>query len=245
MYNHSFANDVIPDIVLASTSTHVAPSFHILFVLGILLATIVFAHTVVRLFLFGGSGNNMLGSKRKIFLLPTSHSRTHYRRRHRHHGGGHRAMPPLSDDATDFVPGVPIQVQTGPEEEVQPDPHEARPTTTLFVPEPANGSDWKDTAEGLANPPPAYGKWRGSVRANPDLLHWQAVPSPVDAELPSPTYEEAVGESDQRTGPPSYVTRDSPARRRDVQEQHNARVQSQIVEPEMIEVRVGGVGTAM
>lgn len=38
-------------------------------------------------------------------------------------------------------------------------------------------------------PPPAYGSNTSSVRADPELLYWQAA---VDEGLPSPTYEEAV-----------------------------------------------------
>jgi len=52
-------------------------------------------------------------------------------------------------------------------------------------------------------------------------------------------YEEAMG-AEQRTGPPSYVTRDSPARRRDVQEARPELAQAQAVEPEMVEGR--GIG---
>ena len=131
-----------------------------------------------------------------------------------------------------------------PEDEVRPDSREAEPTATVEVEQPESG--WDNDVEGACNPPPAYGKWRGSVRANPDYLHWQAVRSPVDVdapELPSPTYEEAT--SAERTSPPSYVTRESPARRRDVQDDQSdaARVQSQAVEPEMVEVR--GVGFAV
>lgn len=44
-------------------------------------------------------------------------------------------------------------------------------------------------------PPPAYGKTTSSVRADPELLYWHAVPSPVVDHgngMPSPTYEEAM-----------------------------------------------------
>jgi hypothetical protein len=83
------------------------------------------------------------------------------------------------------------------------------------------------------------------VRANPDFLHWQAIPSPVDSdapELPSPTYEEAMAA--QRTGPPSYVTRESPARRTERREVGDvaAGVQADAVEPEMVEGTGIGLG---
>jgi len=113
-------------------------------------------------------------------------------------------------------------------------------------------SGWDKAESPIANPPPAYGRWRGSVRANPDFLHWQAIPSPIDddaQELPSPTYEEAM--LAQRTGPPSYVTRESPARsasRDEVRASVMLRAGEQVrvveVEPEMVEVVGNGVGVA-
>jgi hypothetical protein len=48
--------------------------------------------------------------------------------------------------------------------------------------------------KGLTNPPPAYGSTTSSVRADPDLLFWHAIPSPVENGMPSPTYEDAVRE---------------------------------------------------
>jgi len=104
-----------------------------------------------------------------------------------------------------------------PADEVRPDTREAQPTAAADVG--VAVVDWDKDVDTLPNPPPAYGRWRGSVRANPDLLHWQPVPSPVDPhtpDLPSPTYEEAV--TPGRAGPPSYVTRESPARRAEVQD---------------------------
>ncbi len=122
-----------------------------------------------------------------------------------------------------------------PADEVRPDSREAEPTATADI-EVVNG--WDKDIESVPNPPPAYGRWRGSVRANPDLLHWQVLPSPVGSdapELPSPTYEEAMAA--QRTGPPSYVTRESPARRTERREvgDEAAEAQAHSAEPEMVE----------
>lgn len=138
------------------------------------------------------------------------------------------------------------------DDEVRPDSREARPTATPVLG--VSVVDWDKDVEALPNPPPAYGRWRGSVRANPDLLHWQPVPSPVEPhspELPSPTYEEAVNATPGRAGPPSYVTRESPARQREAQEagaENDAigvQAQTATVEdaaPEMVEGR--GIGLA-
>lgn len=132
-----------------------------------------------------------------------------------------------------------------PADEVRPDTREAQPTATAHVE--VSPDEWDKDVESLPNPPPAYGRWRGSVRANPDLLHWQAVPSPVDSDAPelaSPTYEEAM--LAQRTGPPSYVTRESPARHAEVRdapdETDGAGAQAQSAEPEMVEGRGIGLG---
>ena len=136
------------------------------------------------------------------------------------------------------------------DDEVRPDSREAEPTATADLG--VSVVDWDKDVEALPNPPPAYGRWRGSVRANPDLLHWQPVPSPVDhhtPDLPSPTYEEAV--TPQRTGPPSYVTRATPAREREGQDVGvgvdvaGVQAQAATVEdaaPEMVEGR--GIGLA-
>ena len=213
-------------------------TFHVLFVLGILLATIVFAHTLVRL----------------CFLKPTvPHSPRVYvvadgrlKRRHRHQNGSQtrrhhqRQMPSLSDHPADYVPPTPIPVHVAADE-VRPDSREAEPSAGA---DRASRLMWDKEVESVPNPPPAYGRWRGSVRANPDLLHWQAIPSPIHPDtpaLPSPTYEEAMA-ADERSGPPSYVTRDSPARRRDVQGARPDLARAQAAEPEMVEGR--GIGIA-
>ena len=237
------------DVVLATSTSNVTATFHILFVLGICLATIVFAHTVVRLFV----SSRRARTPRGVLIFPASrgkHNRRHQHHHHHHHGHGHhRTMPSLSNDANAFVPESPIRVHM-PTDEVRPDSRDAQPTASVSLG--VAVVDWDKDIEALPNPPPAYGRWRGSVRANPDLLHWQPIPSPIDEqshELPSPTYEEAV--SAERTGPPSYVTRESPARQREVREAgaeidvaaaqaQTARVED--AEPEMVEGR--GIGFA-
>ncbi|KAH9826305.1 hypothetical protein Tdes44962_MAKER03565 [Teratosphaeria destructans] len=118
-------------------------------------------------------------------------------------------------------------------------------------------------------PPPAYGRWRGSVRANPELLHWSPVVPPGTPAMPSPTYETAMRDAvrgamameeqqgqdevvivEIRTSPPSYSS--SPARR--IPEEVARQTQAEAIgagggdrpssfgEPEMIEGR--GIGIA-
>jgi len=48
----------------------------------------------------------------------------------------------------------------------------------------------------IKRPPPAYGRWRGSVRADPDLLHWLPVSRNTDDDTNSgepPAYISQVG----------------------------------------------------
>ena len=87
--------------------------------------------------------------------------------------------------------------------------------------------------EGLKHPPPAYGLWRGSVRLDPNLLHWQRVegqeardvldsrrqsrngsPNPSERRGTSPQGSPVLGSvvEEQTVGqvrrPPSYVSED-------------------------------------
>ena len=144
-------------------------------------------------------------------------------------------MPTLTGEAGDFVPEAPIQVQV-PGDETRA-VNDIQSTAATQTP-----NDWDKTVQAVKNPPPAYGRWRDSVRANPDLLHWQMVPSPMipgTPAQPSPTYEEAMSEamaaaqSHPGSHPPSYMTRDSPARRREMLEARAGLARSQAVEPEV------------
>ena len=56
----------------------------------------------------------------------------------------------------------------------------------------------KDIAVPPPPPPPAYGVWRYSVRADPNLIHWQRTEQPVIAE------ETLNSESRSIPRPPSY-----------------------------------------
>lgn len=178
--------------------------------------------------------------------MPTFVSVSRDGHRRRHHGPRqlqiHTGLPKISTDATGaFVPPTPIQVHVIADD-VRADDSIAQPTSG--VQQASRG--WDKDVDAIPNPPPAYGRWRGSVRADPDLLHWAPSPtSPDRPVLPSPTYEDAVQGS-----PPSYMTRESPARQRELQEARAGIARSVVVEPEMLEVRTGapvpvpGVGRA-
>ncbi|KAK0946126.1 hypothetical protein LTR29_002440 [Friedmanniomyces endolithicus] len=236
------------DLAIA-TSRNVSTTFHVLFILGILLATILFAHTVVRLCLF----RTVTPDSPRLYIVPNG--RLKRRRRHRHRdlseqNQQHPREIPRLQDATvdyalmaDYVPPTPIPVHVAADE-VRPDSREAEPSASA---DRASILAFDKDIDDLPKPPPAYGRWRGSVRVNPDVLHWQAIPSPTEPDtpaLPSPTYEEAMAAepAEQRSQPPSYVTRESPARRREMRDRRSGLALAQEVQPEMVEGR--GIGLA-
>ncbi|KAF2483445.1 hypothetical protein BDY17DRAFT_324178 [Neohortaea acidophila] len=173
----------------------------------------------------------------------------------------------LSEGGT-FIPTRPIPVQADEDdEEVRPDTREAQPTASVRIAEPtaaaaaaaaAARASPKPATNTVRNPPPAYGRWRGSVRADPDLLHWRVVvPSPASQHprtpvLPSPTYEEAIAR------PPSYVTRNSPERNAEMCEDPagdgpvssspataEEEEELEYLQPEMFQLPGAGVGLAL
>ncbi|TKA60968.1 hypothetical protein B0A55_11754 [Friedmanniomyces simplex] len=226
--------------VAVATSGNSSTIFHILFILGILLATVLFAHTLVRLCLFKPA----IPDSPRLYVIPNGRLKRRRHHRHREHWEQNhhdrREMPQLEDVTTDYVPPTPIPVHVAADE-VRPDSREAEPSAGA---DRASRIAFDKDVDELPKPPPAYGRWRGSVRVNPDYLHWQAIPSPTEPDtpaLPSPTYEEAMA-TEQRSQPPSYMTRDSPARRREMQHGRPDLAQAQGVEPEMVEGR--GIGLA-
>nr|POE79815.1 hypothetical protein CFP56_07881 [Quercus suber] len=266
-----------------AASSPLTATFHILFILGVLFATIIFAHTLARLCLIH---RGMAGSTQ--FLLVRQHGKNNatvktkarsgkIQSSHHHHDMRSRRGPPqqrqgrgarvrdqesngdeiMAESAgigrqlrvsRDFLPPTPIQVHVASDD--MP-PRESSSGHVVIERQAPVHNAWDRPVEGLANPPPAYGRWRGSVRANPDLLHWQPIPSPVSPEsehvLPSPTYEEVIAAdksnaSEVRTGPPSYATRDVNGTPMRVRTEVLAQAQIESRKPEMIEI--AGVGMA-
>lgn len=150
-----------------TTSSNVSALLHVLFVLALLLTSIVFVHTLVRLCCLGSRKEK----KRIVVIEPAPRRRRH--RRHR------EDVPTTTDASPHYIPPTPIPVQTN-DSGLADAPH---------VPEMCQVND-----KGLMNPPPAYGSTTSSVRADPELLFWHAIPSPIEGGMPSPTYEDAVRE---------------------------------------------------
>jgi hypothetical protein len=123
----------------------------------------------------------------------------------------HRPAIPSVAGPEGFKPDVPIRVQLVRDEERSAYDDEG------VIPE--------EKMEVLKQPPPAYGLWRGSVRLDPNLLHWQRnqdqaqddhehgteTTSPVSERRPSPNASpmlESVVEEPGVRRPPSYVSED-------------------------------------
>lgn len=229
------------DISLATTVTGVSTTFHVLFLVWISIATCVVGYAFARFF---------LTTRRRSTRLP-GFMTVARRGRQRHHGRHlgrpdehvrhHRSIRPLADRHTNtFFPPIPIQVHV-PSDDIQADPFLAQRRATTSTPH-----EWNRDIRSLSHPPPAYGRWRDSVRADPDLLHWAPFVASVDASaLPSPTYEEAMtaAQDNRSSDPPRYMTRDSSVQRMDVREGRTAPAQAHVVEPEMMEVRGVSVHT--
>jgi hypothetical protein len=156
---------------------------HVLFVLALLLTSIVFVHTLVRLCCLSARNNN---KKRIVRIEPAPR-----RRHHRRHQNTPAIAPTTTHASAHYVPPTPIPVQS----------HDFGPSDSDGVHAPEM-CQVNDKSFAVTNPPPAYGSTTSSVRADPELLFWHAIPSPVDASMPSPTYEDVMREDirDQRVG---------------------------------------------
>lgn len=105
-------------------------------------------------------------------------------------------MPTLSDAEMAYVPVTPIRVHfTG---------DDGAPPTATAIPgsEEAAGGEQSCTIpgpDGVLFPPPAYGRWRGSIRADPSLVHWQRVGQGSDGNNGTEQHGQGQGE-----GPPVY-----------------------------------------
>ncbi|GAB7356054.1 hypothetical protein MBLNU459_g6671t1 [Dothideomycetes sp. NU459] len=141
-------------LVLAPDA-NVPTLFHILFILSLMVTTILFSHSIVRLCM--ACTHPSAKSKRHIRVDPLAdHHPRHRRPRYRDIPD----LPALSGCAADGEP--------------------ARPTATPGAADEAVEA----TADGTPAhnvPPPAYGRWRGSVRVDPTLVDWRTLPaSPAD-----------------------------------------------------------------
>ncbi|KAL6713951.1 hypothetical protein ACLMJK_008445 [Lecanora helva] len=130
-------------LALATSNTAWGTSFHGAFIFCILVLTLVFSHFLIRLCM--------------LCFGPRKPHRTRKVRRRA------RRISPSDEETPLAQPTEPIPIVLAADEEP------GRRDET-----PRNGFEEDDDSEKeLPAPPPIYGNWRGSVRADPDLIHWQ------------------------------------------------------------------------
>ncbi|KAK4996319.1 hypothetical protein LTR66_004040 [Elasticomyces elasticus] len=202
---------------MALTHRPLGPTFHVIFLLCILVTTILFCHSMVRLCMLAAKN----GSARRT-------------RRPRNHRP--RVAPALSRTGS-YVPPRAIRVYLATDElDLHPEPGRN-----------AEAEAWDKGVNVPPPPPPAYGLWRSSVRVNPDLLHWRRnVDAPPVSPLESihNVRQQGLERTDDHAAeaaaprPPSYISDDGVSCIADAVPRSLRRG----VVPEMVEVR--GVGTA-
>lgn len=139
-------------------------SLHVTFVFLIIVATTLLIHGIARICL--AAKKHRVSRLRSDLQRPIR--RPHRHRRHHpvlrlHYPEPASPFDALPEDDSVYSPQTPVRVHLLYDEEamlqakgeVHPHPHPSS-TETLLTP-----------------PPPAYGLWRCSVRADPNLLHWE------------------------------------------------------------------------
>ncbi|KAF1347528.1 hypothetical protein BDV97DRAFT_355383 [Delphinella strobiligena] len=176
--------------------------FHVIFILSIMISTILFGHAVVRLVMACTSPPPKKKKKtRKTPPRSKSHLRLHNTdfvicsrpQSSRALPGGIYTMQTLSDAERGYVPVTPIRIHVTGDSTPR--------ATAISNSETAGGGEQSSVPgpDGVLFPPPAYGRWRGSVRADPDLVHWQRVGQGSDGDDGTERNGQGCGE-----GPPVY-----------------------------------------
>ncbi|KAF2127927.1 hypothetical protein P153DRAFT_294346 [Dothidotthia symphoricarpi CBS 119687] len=189
---------VVLAIYLAIALTQsLGQEIHILFIIILISTTIFFCHSLIRL------------------CMLVLHPKTHHHHHHRHpRTGSSSHRRPLQHPSTpeNFQPTQPIRVHLARDVELGIPPSDIQDMPT----DPTDPE--KDI---LPPPPPAYGLWRSSVRANPDLLHWRrageergvfsAVETRAGSVVSAGTGMWSAAAEEPRNGaarPPSYASED-------------------------------------
>lgn len=175
-------------------------SLQITFIILIILSAILLLHSVLRLC----TGSSSYRANSSSHHLGRHRSHAHHRRRrnleprYREPDSPFDQLPP--DDSL-YSPVTPLRVHVLRDEEAlvgeKVDEENDSPLPSALAPVP---------------PPPAYGMWRCSVRADPNLLHWERYDAGKEASTPvgTPAIEmvqqghgrNALEQSSHR--PPSY-----------------------------------------
>lgn len=177
-------------------------SLQVTFIILIILSAILLLHSILRMCTGSSSYRAAITSHHLGAVKPRSHAQHRRRRnlepRYREPDSPFDQLPP--DDSL-YSPITPLRVHVLQDEEA-------------LVGEKENEAEHDPLPSALAPvpPPPAYGMWRCSVRADPNLLHWERCDTGKASSTPigSPALEmvqrgyarNALEEVSRR--PPSY-----------------------------------------
>lgn len=206
---HATKELCIADLSMVLNQHPLASPFHIVFLVSMLAAVILFSHSAVRLCMLvtRKHKHSTQGQKRHI---------GRYARERLH------SPPPVpTSRSEEFVPETPIQVHVAGDSPTPQVPVEPMPAPRSESPNAAFGKE----VGGLHYPPPAYGWWRGSVRADPNLLHWQRVED---------RYGRDAAAKERGEAPPGYISDDVVLGELDPTALHGSQ------EPEMFQVHGNG-----
>lgn len=191
------------DLAIVLNQRVVGTFFHVIFIISMMIATVLFSHAVIRLVMAYTSQSQR--NKRHL-QLKNKNSTTRPRSESFGHspinGVQERGIPALSSAGSNFVPQTPIQIHfngdsTGPSATEQTQVNGQNDHGS------GAGQGFSGSMpDGVLFPPPAYGRWRGSFRADPNLVHWQRVDSERGAK--NETLHETGIASGGGEAPPVY-----------------------------------------
>ena len=172
-----------PDLSQVLNEQSLPVVFHVLFILSLLASTILFGHCAIRLCMASAPPALRL----QQHVRPARHRRRH--RLHQHNFPTPTSATDLLSPALDALPTPSAaRLASGDAAELYAD---ATPLTSSLVrldtagvgtpvlhPSPHDADHEQRLEEGsilIQAPPPAYGRWRGSVRVDPNFLCWQCM----------------------------------------------------------------------
>lgn len=196
---------LLQDLSQLINEPRLALGYHVLFILSLIATMIVFSHSLLRLLLVPSSHS---------FARTPASSRSG-RRRHCLHAH----IPPSPLDTykePDFLTGSPIASP------VDVPVHMSHPVIGPFAvvggnapavscplpstPTRSIAGHANESEQAVQHPPPAYGRWRGSVRIDPALVH-HLLPVPLSPiSLNSPSHSPWQSATEEHGSPPTYTS---------------------------------------
>jgi len=189
------------DIILAFTDKGPSKKLRITLIVASVLVAILYSISVIRVVQLRHMLNPAFSTGRKppaplVSRLPSSWIRPQ------------RLSPDYAswtEQDTIFAPKSPVRVHHDNDEEIALDQAESPPRQGRRSERGiARGSE-SPTTHLPALPPPAYGLWQCSVRADPALLYWRpapgaATPTPAPAQRRPPSYTSAFVRGESEVG---------------------------------------------